>query len=283
MRKEIRKNRMYVTWLSILVTLGLLSVAGPLPQRAQAQSPPEPAIQSDEKGLTLTWTPPPYTVDVMDVDGAVYSVLQMPYTTPSGQPGHPQLPLYSGFIGLPATGDAQLREVELQVETAQLPHLPVPAPAPVWVHVSPETIDPLAFGAGGPTVRAPDATAYATDAFYPDSVAQLGPVQHVRGQRIAALTVYPLRVNPVSRQLEVMRYLRLEISFTEPAQAAAVSGQQVGPDAFNQALTATLLNPDAAKWSPAAAPDPAPEPPLAALATAGEIKVVVGEAGLYMG
>ncbi len=55
----------------------------------------------------------------------------------------------------------------------------------------------------------------------------------------------------------------------------------VGPDPFNQALAATLLNPDAAGWSPAAAPDPAPAPPLAALATDSEIKVVVGEAGLY--
>ena len=82
MRKATRKTRVNLTWLSILVTVGLLSVAGPLPQRAQAQSPPQPAIQSDEKGLTFTWTPPPYTLDVTDVDGAVYSVLQMPYTTP---------------------------------------------------------------------------------------------------------------------------------------------------------------------------------------------------------
>jgi hypothetical protein len=229
-------------------------------------------------GLTLSWTPPAYELDTVEIDGEPYSQLHLPGLTSAGLPGKPELPLYSGLIGLPATGEARLRIVEVERETVSLSHQPLPAPVPQPVHLAPTELDP-ALAPNGPSERLPDTQIYATDTFYPAAMAELRSPQQVRNRPVASLIIHPLRVNPVSRQLEVIRFLRLEVTFTDPA-ATSLSSQQVDNDPFSRALGAALLNPAAVQWPAATQLGPAQVP--VTLAAAGqETKVLVDEAGLY--
>jgi hypothetical protein len=259
----------------LVLTLVLLGLFGVSTAQVGAQNPPEPVIESTETGITLTWTPPAFSLTDIRVDGSEYSQLRMPSTSLSAQPGYPELPLYSGLIGLPPAGEAQLRVVEVKREMVSLPAAPLPAPSPQPVQLSPTEIDPISIQSEL-TVRQPDPTVYTADTFYPTDVAQLGPSQQLRDRRIAALTIYPLRVNPASGQMEVVRFIRLEITFTRPAQSVSA----LSSDVLAQALQPILLNPEAAQWTGDLARSFSQQS-MSAASTGPIFKVKVVETGLY--
>ncbi len=264
-------------WGLLLLTLICLGeLLGP--SLAEAQSLDEPLIESDEGGVRLSWTPAAYSLTTVEVDGEQYSQLQLPGAYLSGEPGQPELPIYSGLIGLPPTGEAQLHIVELEREVIDLPHPPLPSPQPLPATAA--SLDPQP-PVGGSVSYAPNPAIYQANEFFPAEVAELGPVQQLRYQRVARLTINPLRVNPVSRQVEVIRRLRLEITFAEPA-AAMVSGLDNSASPFGQALAASLLNPVASQWqSEPRSPAQFQAQSIGALSGEPVIKIIVTQAGFY--
>jgi hypothetical protein len=270
-----------LTMLIYLVWGGVLT-----PRVSLAQSSLEPVVlETHEQGFSLAWRPPAYELAVIEVEGQPYSQIQMPGTTPSGQPGYPELPVYSSLVGLPTAGGAQLRLVEVERRVVQLPHPPLPAPVPQPVH--PALLDPQSPLMGGPTVRQPDPAIYTEDAFYPEAIAELGPVEQVRHWRVARLIINPLRVDPVTGEMEVIDYVRLEVEFDQPASAAVIGFSEQGPSApidpamaFARTLAATLLNPRASQWSAPPAPSLGAEE-ISPFSGDNLVKVTVAQAGLY--
>ena len=239
----------------------------------QAQTSLEPVILADESGLTVDWSPPSATVTTVDINGDSFSQIQMPGINTLGRPGRPQLPVFGGLIGLPPSGDARLKIVRVEQQTISLPHPPLPAAVPQPVRSLP-TSPPT----GLPTRHTPDPTIYQADDLYPVVVAELGSPQQLRYQRVARLTIYPARVNPVTRQLTLITSLRLEISFDEPAdRSPAVQGQA---DAFAKTLAPTLLNPIATDWA-IAPPVLTPQHSLTAQAADNATKIIIDQPGLY--
>jgi hypothetical protein len=235
-------------------------------------------LESDEQGLKLSWQPAAYELSSLEIAGVSYNRVTIPGLPLSAEAGYPQLPFYSGLVGLPAGGGARLRVTEIEQETLQLPHPPLPAPAPQPVHL--DLADPSSLPTAGPTARRPDPAVYGVDDFYPAEVAQLGAAQQARYWRVAPLAIYPIQVNPVTGELKVTRSLRLEIIFEQPAAPALAT--QTREDAFSRALAATLLNPGATRWPGAPAAQAAPaRPDIAASAAGATLKIIVAEAGLY--
>ncbi|MEW5960142.1 MAG: C25 family cysteine peptidase, partial [Chloroflexota bacterium] len=248
---------------------------------ALAQTSFEPAVvASTPEKISLAWTPPVYSLSAPQIDGEVYSEIDLPGLDRAGQPGAPELPLYSTLVGLPPTGQAQLRVTAVDRENIELPHPPLPAPAPQSVFAA--SIDPHAPPTGGPTQRQPDPQIYAADDFFPAAVAELGQAEQLRQHRLARLTIAPLRVNPVTRQVEVIRYLELEIIFDQPlpAEAAGLSGL-AQPSPFDQTLAAALVNPEAVQWPPVAPAAVSGPNSVVSLTGANALKITVDRAGLY--
>ncbi|MFN8453777.1 MAG: C25 family cysteine peptidase [Anaerolineae bacterium] len=267
---------MRLTWLGI-ITLIILPFFWP--GQSLAQETYQPFIVSDQNGLTLTWSPPAYTLNTIQIDGNDYSRLELPLTSLSGQPGYPQLPVYTGLIGLPPGSDANLEVIEIKRETVSLPHLPLPVPLPQPIHLSPADLNPESLVEEWPATYTADPSVYNQNDFYPRNIAALGGLQQLRQQRFTALTIYPLRVNLVTKELEVVRYLNLRIQFSRPAAKASVTSPQL-QNPLAQALGATLLNPEATAWpSPPAAA--LTQPLAAALSTTPVTKIWVNSAGLY--
>jgi hypothetical protein len=262
-------------FIVILICFYLWGYSSPRP--TLARSAPGPTVtQSDETGLSLAWAPPAYDLTTREVAGEPYVQIRMPGTSLSAQPGYPQLPFYSGLIGLPATGGARLHVVRVEREIVPLPHPPLPAPVPQPVRLS--TAGLPSTPTGGLTTLSPDPAAYASDAFYPAAIATLGPAQKARDRRVARLTINPLRVNPVSGQMEVVRYLHLKITFER-----AAFKDPTRSDPFTRALALTLVNPEATQWS-AISPSSHLQTIKAAnnsLSDGDALKVSVSEAGLY--
>ncbi|MDY7078208.1 MAG: C25 family cysteine peptidase [Chloroflexota bacterium] len=240
---------------------------------------PGPVFDTDKEGLTLVWTLPQYRLTATREAVAWYSQIEMEGLVLSEQPGHPQLPVYSALVGLPPTGEVWLRVVEVVREIVPLPHLPLPAPVTRPVHLSPDG-QPV-FSTDELATRVPDPTVYAADALYPDAVVRLGLPQWVRGRRVALLTVSPVRVNPVTRQMEVVRSLHLEVVFERPVLDSSSSYSPAqGRDPFAQVLASTLVNPTAAHWQNPRLPEDALIQ-YTNIITGSPFKVVVDEAGLY--
>jgi hypothetical protein len=247
--------------------------------QAQDQEATVPLVASHREGVTLTWTPPPYRITSVRVDGLTYSRIEMEGVLPAGMPGTPQLPLYSALIGLPPEATARLEVLQLEVERVHLPYPPLP--------VAPPRLPPHMEGALRDERLQRDDTIYASDAFYPEEAIALSPPATVRGHRVVALRVYPLRVNPMRRELEVIRHVQLAVRFSRAAPQDGLSGQSSVNDPVRQALAGVLLNPEAAGWMespvPRAEGKQAPQPAtVGAQASSGQIKVLVGEPGLYV-
>ncbi|HMR62971.1 MAG TPA: C25 family peptidase propeptide domain-containing protein, partial [Anaerolineae bacterium] len=176
MSTKLLPQRLVLVWLTL--SLAALLGAGGQPVTAQAPVVEQPTvIDTDAGGLTMAWTPSIYEQDVQVEDGTTYTRLRVPGIGLMGQPGAPELPVYSRLIGLPQSGEVTVQVLEVETEIFNLPHLPLPAPAPV----------PLESGAlppqGGPMQRLPDPTLYNVGAFFPDKIVSLGLTQQVRDRR----------------------------------------------------------------------------------------------------
>ncbi|MCP4514614.1 MAG: hypothetical protein GY824_05205, partial [Delftia sp.] len=86
-------------------------------------------LRADDTGLTLLWT--------VETAGVRYSQIDVPGLALSEQAGYPPLPIYSGLVGLPPSGQVWLRVSQVHTET--LSHAPTDASAlaqlgpPQWV------------------------------------------------------------------------------------------------------------------------------------------------------
>ncbi len=266
----------------VLVSVMIASLSAPTTSsreaRAQTQEAEVPIVESHREGLTFTWTPPPYRLRLVRVDGVAYSHLEVDGAQPAGSAGAPQLPLYSALIGLPPAATARLEIVQLEVERTPLPHPPLPVMPPrqtPWGDTRPRD---------DPAER--DETIYSADAFYPARAIELSSPVTLRGHRVVALRIYPLRVNPVRRELEVIKRVRLAVRFSRTAPTGGLTAQADSGDPVTQALASVLINPEAAGWvdSAAARSDRAgmaQSTTVGAQASGGQIKVLVGEPGLY--
>ncbi|MCB9101295.1 MAG: hypothetical protein H6632_17285 [Anaerolineales bacterium] len=273
------------TRLSLIIIV-LLTVVNPWSvSNVSAQQNQWPVVtQSDEAGLSLTWQPPDYTLTTISVDGQTYSQPSIPGLTASGHPGDPELPIYSELVGLPPTGQVRLEIIEVERDVVPLPASPRPALSPQPVDVSPTDIDPHRLVGGGSMIRVVNDSIYTSDAFSPQAVAMLGEPMLVRDRRVAALTIFPLRVNPVSQEMEVVRLIRLRVTFSEPANAVLdLSSQQANQDRFTTAIGRTLLNPEAVQWTPARIELDAEQkqPSMDTLAINSLTKIYVDQPGLY--
>jgi len=270
--RQLYIRRLFLIFISSLIGLSL----GPYPVemvQAQSSSIAPTVVHADERGLSLVWSLPDYTVDPTTVDDQLYTRIEMAGLKLSAEPGRPEVPVYSGLIGLPADGEAQLRLLEVRQETVNLSQSFLPAPVPEPVQLA--LVEPDKLPAAGPTTRTPDQVTYYRNRFFPAEVASLGPSEQMRDHRLARLTINPVQVNPVTGQAKILRLVRLEVVFSRPGRVV----KQAADTTLDQALQASLLNPAAIAWRSQAGADKLGR----AVERANEnvTKVVVNQAGLY--
>jgi hypothetical protein len=240
------------------------------------------SIRSDANGTVLEMQAPGY--DLMDnaSDGGACQMINAAGLGQTDEVGWPMVPVQGAMLGMPPGAVAEIRVLEADFDTIKLPVDLCPVPAPVVRG------DPGPDGAGPgeaqvEMVYAKDGGAYATNAFYPASLAVSTGEARLRDQRVLQLSVRPFQYNPVTRELRVYYTLRVEVAFAYPQgqQAGGASGETGGP--FETTLEYALVNYDAARqWRQ----EPAlPSLPLVAssvlTASAPGYKVAVNQNGLY--
>ncbi len=116
-------------------------------------------------------------------------------------PGHPELPFWSGLFALPSQAGVGIEILAEEIEELSLGQLP---PAPDWESDYPEA---------APPAREADPAIYGQDAFWPATGARLGDPALWHGVRMAPLDIFPLSWNPATGRLKVRTLLRVRLSF----------------------------------------------------------------------
>ena len=126
--------------------------------------------------------------------------LAIPGTRSLSNPGMPDLPVLSYLVAIPDYGDVELEIVALEERVLAGYDVAVARPFEV------EGREPME--------AVPDASVYATDAFYPADVASVGEPGVFRDLRLVSVRVNPIRYNPVTRTLSVTERLELRLRST---------------------------------------------------------------------
>jgi hypothetical protein len=126
-----------------------------------------------------------------------------------------------------------------------------------------------------------DPQAYATDALYPGSPAELVATGQVRSQRVAQLQFRPFQYNPVTGQLVKYDRIRVAVDYHYPEGARAPEGMMLPEGSFEEVLRSSLLNYEEAQgWRQGSQPTDSAQPASAAQEGAA-YKVFVDQDGIY--
>ncbi|MCK4510619.1 hypothetical protein KAW64_02720, partial [bacterium] len=126
--------------------------------------------------------------------------LAIPGARNLSSPGMPDLPVLSYLLAIPAYGDVELEIAVLEER--------------VLAGYDIAAARPFELEGREPMEAVPDASVYATDAFYPADVAAVGEPGVFRDLRLVSVRVNPVRYNPVTRELSVVERLTLRLSST---------------------------------------------------------------------
>ncbi|KPJ51628.1 hypothetical protein AMJ39_09575 [candidate division TA06 bacterium DG_24] len=159
---------------------------------------------SDQEGMTIGLSVPGIEESEVERAGEVYRRFEIPGGAETGEIGCPSLPAITRLVAIPWRGGAQV--VVRTADSLVIEDVDI-APVEDWRVDSPD--------AGEPAEPYFDATVYGRDELYPPSVAELGEPAIMRDLRLVQLVVYPLRYNPVRRELRVYQNLEVDIVFTD--------------------------------------------------------------------
>jgi uncharacterized repeat protein (TIGR01451 family) len=203
-------------------------------------------LHFDDNGLRFTLSNPPLrrtAEGVIQVEGLPYRIQE---------PGAPALPFYSTWIVLPPASGAQVHVVEEEVLTGTVPTV---QPAPEALPLTPtgaldggpaaqaDAFFPVAPGSADPFryIYQSDPAIYGRDAHYPAAVYTLSEPVYYRDVRLARLTLYPLRYNPVSGAMRQAQRLEVTLTF-EGEQTAGLRPAPSHKDVYGQTLAGLALN-----------------------------------------
>ncbi|GAB4337463.1 MAG: hypothetical protein Kow0037_20260 [Calditrichia bacterium] len=152
-------------------------------------------------GVEVNFSIDKFYLQGLTLDGKEMVEVHLPGVFLPNETGAPNLPSVSRYIAIPQGAKAIVNVVASRKEV--LDNLEI-APAP---RIPLETED-------GPLEYSKNMSIYSQNAFYPGNVVQLSEPTQIRGVDVVMLGIYPFQYNPVTRELEVYRDLRVEVTFS---------------------------------------------------------------------
>ena len=206
---------------TLLMAQGTVRVLG----SGTADEPPQIRLEhAGDTGLTLEFTLPAVTAEDVDHGGEAYQRLAIPGGGLAGSAGAPALPTFSRFVAVPEGAEATVTIASME-EDAEEGYRIAPA----------QDSDDAEFVV--------DPQAYARSGFGTDPVARMEPAASWRGLRVAPLTFAPVRYDPTTGQLRIVRHARVEISFTGGSTGGkSLAPSRPVPDSFDRLYRALVVN-----------------------------------------
>lgn len=132
--------------------------------------------------------------------GTIWQIINTPGLFLPSEPGQPELPSYSRFLAIPKEATPSFRVIESRSEIIK------------DVHIIPS--HKIAFDSQpADTIFKKDKSVYEKNSFFPLEPVMMSSVSQIRGIDVVMLGVFPFQYNPVTKELKVIRDIRLEISY----------------------------------------------------------------------
>lgn len=161
---------------------------------------------SDNYKTTVTIDIPGFYTDEEVIGGVSYQHISIPVTNGGTltEIGNPQLPVIARFIAIPSDRDPEIKIIEQTEATfAGYNVYPVQPPLPE------NQISNDEFQM--------DEKRYRTDAFYPETFVTANDPAIIRDYRVLPLIIQPVRYNPVTKELVMVKHLQIELVYNKIA------------------------------------------------------------------
>ncbi len=151
-------------------------------------------------GVEVVFSISEFHFEDLDVNGQIMQSIHIPGVILPNNAGAPNLPGDGRFIAIPQGAEATVEIIAHRMEVFHDVDIAPAAPIPL------DTDD-------SPSVYEKDMSIYGRDAFYPDSPVLVSEPGKMRGVDVVTLGVTPFQYNPVTKELRVLRDLRIRVHF----------------------------------------------------------------------
>lgn len=210
-------------WVRLVGCVLLLSIPGLTADK------PIVLVSADPRSVTLEITLPPFQMRNVSSRGLVYQEISVPGWPFIDEAGQPRLPIAGTLVEIPAAGSCRVSVLEDERDSLFGCEIP-PVPKIEWDDQ--------------PAVRLTEAAksaAYGRDSPYPGRLAAISGRFRFRHLPVARLVFFPFQWNPVTRELEVHRRIRVRVDFEE-ALPRETSAAAAGDEEFEIASQMSIVN-----------------------------------------
>ena len=156
---------------------------------------------ASSRGVGIDFSIHSFSLPDVTIQGQVLKRVSLPGAFLFNEAGAPDLPGYGRYLAIPQGATAALRILSMRSEILNNVEI---APAPV---IPKENED-------GPLTYFRDPAIFSSNAFYPAEPVLLSPPGQIRGVDVVMLGITPFRYNPVTKELVILRDLKIEITFS---------------------------------------------------------------------
>ncbi|MGI6740022.1 MAG: C25 family cysteine peptidase [Brevefilum sp.] len=211
-------------------------------------------LSSNSSGVEFEVSVPWQTLqlEVMEVDGASYTYLDLPGWANTSQEGAPALPFVSQSLGAPFGAELSIEVIPGRAHAIPLnaPVFPTPSPTRQVDYLDPSWADPEIV-----YVIEPDPEIYIGSGAYPGALAEITADGQLRQQRLVGVGVYPVQYDPVANVLIVYESLQIKITFQGQPDATR-DFARLESETYETFFKSNLINyEDARAWRDASQPD----------------------------
>jgi gingipain R len=198
----MKQNNSILSGMIVFLFIG--AVFGPIiynePLNAQPTSTMIEIVNSDQNGITLSFSLPMYDLLETIIEGNTYQQICIPGAGETEVIGLPAIPVFRNTLCIP--DDATSLEVSIKSIHTTYEHC---------FDIMP--VQPPSFETSIPDDFVIEESFYTSDTNYPTTIVELSDQQYWRDLQIITLTINPIQFNPSSDILTIYDSLVIEISY----------------------------------------------------------------------
>lgn len=188
---------------------------------------------SDTSQMDLTLQISGYTITQFEDQGQLYDVLEIPGCGKDApELGLPELPVKSFFVEIP---------YGVQVSTEVLYADEISLGTGYMVYPK-QPDEPDSYDAMFDRSFRIDNQIYSADNFYPTQTVEIDDPGFIRGRRIVQVKVYPVKFNPVTTELVMIKSIGIRLSYSGTARDASARKARLKSENFENLARNLLVN-----------------------------------------
>ncbi len=156
-------------------------------------------LRSNESGIELNFSITDFNISQTEIRG--YQKINFDKAILPNEAGAPDLPSISRYIAIPQNAVVDFNIIDFRKEVLSNINI-IPA-----FRIPLDTDD-------APLDYSPDESIYSIDEFYPKSIVQISEVTKIRGVDVVILGISPFQYNPVTKELNIFRDIKIELNFS---------------------------------------------------------------------